>query len=164
MGGLLMSRPQFVLVSSVEAVPQPNPFAEMLADHQALLQSYLDTHITRNHSSTTIEHERRFLTGWFEGFSMPDEDHPDHRRQLLLWEAMAPVAGRERIRTFSKGLVLSLYSPSTVRTYLGYLRRLFEYILEYPYIPGNEVQSIVAKYVRIDQPVLESNYPAHVLA
>ena len=158
-----MSRPQFVLVSSVEAVPQPNPFAEMLADHQALLQSYLDTHITRNHSDRTIEHERRFLTGWFEGFLVPDEHHPDHQRQLLLWEAMAPVAGRERIRAFSKGLVLSLYSPTTVRTYLVYLRRLFEYILEYPYIPGNEVQSIVAKYGRIEQPVLEYDYPVHVL-
>jgi integrase len=162
-GGFLMSRPQLVLVSRVEAVPGPIPFAEMLADHQSLLQSYLDTHVTRNHSSLTIEHERLFLTGWFEGFLVPDEHHPDHQRQLLLWEAMAPVAGRERIRAFSKGLVLSLYSPITVRTYLGYLRRLFAYILEYPYIPGNEVQSLVAKYGRIEQPVLEYDYPVHVL-
>jgi integrase len=158
-----MSRPQLVLVSRIEAAPPPIPFAEMLSDHQTLLQSYLDTHITRNHSSSTIEHERRFLTGWFEGFLMPDENHPDHQRQLLLWEAMAPVAGRERIRAFSKGLVLSLYSPSTVRTYLGYLRRLFQYVLEYPYIPGNEVQSLVVKYGRIEQPVLEYDYPVHVL-
>lgn len=158
-----MSRPQLVLISRIETAPQPVPFAEKLADHQALLQSYLDTHITRNHSSTTIDHERRFLTGWFEGFSMPDENHPDHQRHLLLWEAMAPVAGRERIRTFSKGLVLSLYSPSTVRTYLGYLRRLFQYVLEYPYIPGDEVQSLVAKYGRLEQPVLEYDYPVHVL-
>jgi integrase len=110
-----------------------------------------------------IEHGRRFLTGRFEGFSMPDENHPDHRRQLLLWEAMAPVAGRERIRTFSKGLVLSLYSPGTVRTYLGYLRRLFQYVLEHPYMPGTEVQSLVAKYGRIEEPVLEYDYPVHVL-
>jgi site-specific recombinase XerD len=158
-----MSRPQLVLVSRVEAVPQPIPFAEMLADHQALLQSYLDTHITRNHSESTIEHERLFLTGWFEGFLVPDENHPDHQRPLMLWEAMTPIAGRERIRAFSKGLVLSLYSPTTVRTYLGYLRRLFQYVLEYPYIPGHEVQSLVAKYGRIEQPVLEYDYPVHVL-
>ncbi len=158
-----MSRPQLVLVSRIEAGSQPIPFAEMLADHQALLQSYLDTHITRNHSSSTTEHERRFLTGWFEGFLIPDENHPDHQRQLLLWEAMAPIAGRERIRAFSKGLVLSLYSPSTVRTYLGYLRRLFQYVLEYPYIPGSQVPSLVAKYGRIEQPVLEYDYPVHML-
>jgi site-specific recombinase XerD len=162
-GGLLMSRPPLALVSRAEAVPGSIPFGEALADHQALLQGYLDTHITRNHSSSTIEHERRFLTGWFEGFLVPDEHHPDHQRQLFLWEAMTPVIGRERIRAFSKGLVLSLYSPATVRTYLGYLRRLFEYILEYPYIPGDEVQFIVAKYGRIDQPVLEYDYPVHVL-
>ncbi len=158
-----MSRPQLVLVSRVEAVPEPIPFAEMLSDHQALLQSYLDTHITRNHSSSTIEHERLFLKGWFEGFLVPDENHLDHQRQLLMWEAMAPVSGRERIRAFSKGLVLSLYSPSTVRTYLGYLRRLFQYVLEYPYIPGTAVQSLVAKYGRIEQPVLEYDYPVHML-
>jgi integrase len=158
-----MSRPQLVLVSRVEAVPEPIPFTEMLADHQALLQSYLDTHITRNHSSSTTDHERRFLTGWFEGFLILDEHHPNRQRQLLLWEAMAPVSGRERIRAFSKGLVLSLYSPSTVRTYLGYLRRLFQYVLEYPYIPGSQVQSLVAKYGRIEQPVLEYDYPVHIL-
>src|SRR6266542_6912264 len=115
LGGLLMSRPQLVLVSRVEAVPQPMPFAEMRADHQALLQSYLDTHITRNHSESTIEHERLFLTGWFEGFLVPDENHPDHQRPFMLWEAMTPIAGRERVRAFSKGLVLSLYSAITVR-------------------------------------------------
>src|SRR5260370_8623416 len=102
MGGLLMSRPQFVLVSSVEAVPQPNPFAEMLADHQALLQSYLDTHITRNHSDRTIEHERRFLTGWFEGFFVPVGHHPDLQRQLFPSGAMAPVAVPTRILSFTK--------------------------------------------------------------
>lgn len=50
-----------------------------------------------------------------------------------------------------------------MRTYLGYLRRLFEYILEYPYIPGDVVQPLVAKYGRIEQPVLEYDYPVHTL-
>src|SRR5260370_8550176 len=90
MGGLLMSRPQFVLVSSVEAVPRPLPFAEMLADHQALLQSYLDTHIPRNHTSLTIEHERLFLTGWFEAFFLPHEHHPHHQPHLHLRNTIPP--------------------------------------------------------------------------
>jgi site-specific recombinase XerD len=135
----------------------------MLADHHAMLQGYLDTHITRNHSDRTIESERRFLMGWFESFVMQDDDHPDGERQLLLWEAMEPVLGRQRIVAFSKGLVDAGLRPRTVHGYLGSLRRLFQYILEYPYIPGLEVQPIVSRYGRIEQPVLEYDYPVHTL-
>ena len=92
-----------------------------------------------------------------------DDSHPEGQRQLLLWEAMAPVVGRQRVVAFSKGLVEAGLKPRTVTGYLGYLRRLFQYVLEYPYIPGDEAQSIVAKYGRIEQPVLEYDYPIHVL-
>lgn len=158
-----MNRPQLAVVHRVEAPPSPVSFPEVLADHHALLQSYLDTHITRNHSDCTLNSERRFLTGWFEGFMVSDDSHPEGQRQLLLWEAMAPVVGRQRVVAFSKGLVEAGLKPRTVTGYLGYLRRLFQYVLEYPYIPGDEAQSIVAKYGRIEQPVLEYDYPIHVL-
>ncbi len=158
-----MSRPQFALVQNLEVVSAPVPFSQMLSDHNALLQGYLDTHVTRNHSDRTIESERRFLTGWFESFVAQDDDHPNGERQLFLWEAMEPVLGRQRIVAFGKGLVDAGLKPRTVQSYLGYLRRLFQYILEYPYVPGPEGQSIVAKYGRIEQPVLEYDYPVHVL-
>lgn len=158
-----MSRPQLAVVHRVEASASPVPVSEMLADHYALLQSYLDTHITRNHSDRTLNSERGFLTGWFEGFLVPDSSHPEGQRQLLLWEAMAPVVGRQRVVAFSKGLVEAGLRPRTVISYLGYLRRLCQYVLDYPYIPGGAVQSIVAKYGRIEQPVLEYDYPVHVL-
>jgi site-specific recombinase XerD len=135
----------------------------MLADHQTILQGYLDTHTTRNHSDRTIESERRFLIGWFESFVMQDDSHPDGQRQLLVWEAMEPVQGRQRIVAFSKGLVDTGLKPRTVQSYLGSLRRLFQYVLEYPYIPGSEGQSIVSRYGRIEQPVLEYDYPVHTL-
>ena len=61
-----MSRPQFALVHNVEVVSTLIPFSQLLADHHAILQGYLDTHITRNRSDHTIESERRFLVGWFE--------------------------------------------------------------------------------------------------
>ncbi len=158
-----MSRPQFVLVQNLEIDSTLVPFSQMIADHCAVLQGYLDTHITRNHSERTIESERRFLTGWFESFVMQDDNHPDGERQLLLWEAMEPVMGRQRVVAFSKGLVDAGLRPRTVQMYLGSLRRLFQYVLEYPYIPGIQAQAIVAKYGRIEQPVLEYDYPVHTL-
>jgi hypothetical protein len=119
------------------------PFSQLLTDHHAILQGYLDTHTTRNHSDRTIETERRFLTGWFESFVLQDDEHPDGQRQLLVWEAMEPAQGRQRIVAFSKGLVDAGLRPRTVHGYLGSLRRLFQYILAYPYIPGLEVQAIL---------------------
>ena len=158
-----MTRPQLALVKTVEAISTPVSFPQMLADHQAILQGYMDTHTTRNHSDRTIESERRFLIGWFESFVMQDDGHPDGQRQLLVWEAMEPVQGRQRIVAFSKGLVDTGLKPRTVQSYLGSLRRLFQYVLEYPYIPGSEGQSIVSRYGRIEQPVLEYDYPVHTL-
>src|SRR6266566_3685782 len=158
-----MSRPHLALIQNLGVTSPAVPFAQMLADHHAIMQGYLDTHVTRNHSDRTIESERRFLTGWFESFVLQDDDHPDGERQLLLWEAMEPAQGRQRIVAFSKGLVDAGLKPRTVQGYLGSLRRLFQYVLEYPYIPGTQVQLIVSKYGRIEQPVLEYDYPVHVL-
>jgi site-specific recombinase XerD len=158
-----MSRPQLSVVQGVEVVCSPIPFSEMFADHHAILQGYLDTHTTRNHSNATIELDRCFLTGWFAGFMVPDESHPEGERQLLIWEAMEPVVGRQRIIGFSKGLVNAGLKPRTVTSYLGFLRRLFLYVLNYPYIPGDEIQSIIAKYGPVEQPVSEYDYPVHVL-
>jgi site-specific recombinase XerD len=158
-----MSRPQLSVVQHTEIRLSPAPFAEMLADHRAIVQGYLDTHVTRNHSERTAEADRRFLTGWFEGFMVEDYDHSDGERQLFVWEGMAPVAGRQRIVGFSKGLAGAGLKPRTITGYLGTLRRLFDYVCEYPYIPSDRPQSIVAKYGRIEQPVLEYDYPVHVL-
>ena len=45
-----MTHPQLALVHNVEVVSPPIPFSHLLADHQAILQGYLDTHITHIHS------------------------------------------------------------------------------------------------------------------
>ncbi len=158
-----MTRPQLAIVQPGALAPSVIPLSQMLADHQSILQGYLDTHTTRNHSDRTIEAERRFLSGWFESFVLQDEDSPERERQLFVWEAMTPVLGRQRIMGFSKGLVDAGLKPRTVQGYLGCLRRLFEYVLAYPYIPGTQVQSIGSKYGRLEQPVLEYDYPVHTL-
>jgi site-specific recombinase XerD len=158
-----MNHPHLKLISQVENRTTPISFSEMLEDHCAILEGYLDTHVTRNHSSTTLKGEQTFLTSWFEGILVADENHPSKERQLLVWEAMRPVIGRERIKEFSKGLVLTGLSPRTVNSYLGSLRRLFDYILEFPYIPGQAVQFIVPKYGSKEQPVSKYDYPVHAI-
>src|SRR5712664_2596510 len=110
-----MSRPQLTVIQAGSPPPAAVPFAEKLVDHQAVLQ----------------------------GFLLPDATCPGGERQLLLWEAMQPVVGRQHIIGFSKGLIETGLKPSAIQRYLGSLRRFFEYILEYPYIPGSEIQSIV---------------------
>ena len=156
-----MNRSHLTLVRQLDAVSTPIPFLEMLDDHHTILESYLDTHTTRNHSDNTIEWDRIFLNSWFEGILVSDDNHLDGERQLLVWEAMEPVLGRERIKEFAKGLITSEFSPRTVNKYLGTLRRLFDYVLEFPYIPSRGVQRIVSKYGRIEQPVSRYDYPVH---
>jgi site-specific recombinase XerD len=158
-----MSQPRLFLAHSVEVAPASIPFSEKLADHHAIIQSFLDTYTTRNLSDNTTYDATRFLNGWFDGFAVKDENHPDGERQLFIWEAMAPVLGRQRIVEFSKGLIQAGLKGRTVTKYLSLLRRLFDYVLSYPYIPGSEVQPITHKYGGIEQPVLEFDYPSHVL-
>src|SRR5258706_1929546 len=134
---------------------------EALEDHARLLRGFLDTHLTQNHSARSIESDRRFLVGWFKGFAVQDERHPDGVRQLVTWEAMAPIHGRTRIQEFSKGLIEAGLRPRTVQGYLSCLRRYFSYVVEWPYIPGENPISITAKYGRIEQPVMEYDYPVH---
>jgi integrase len=156
-------RPQLTLVHRLGPVVSPILFPEVLADHQAILQGYLDTHVTRNHSEHTIGGARRFLIGWHAGFPVPDARRPDGTRQLFVWEAMAPVAGRERIVAFAKGLIEAGLKPRTIHGYLGVLRRLYQYVLDYPYIPSTDGQSVVAKYGPLAQPVSEYDYSVHTI-
>lgn len=158
-----MVRPHLTVVYCNEPPARPISFSEKLADHCAILQGYLDTHITRNHSDTTVYKEEHFLQGWFEGVIVQDELHPNGERQLLIWEAMMPILGRQRIVEFSKGLIISGLKPRTVASHLGSLRRLFQYVLEWPYIKGSSIQSISVKYGRIEQPVLLYDYPVHAI-
>ena len=147
------------------------PHAEKQQDHDALIDGYLTTLITRNYSSSTRQQEKSYLYGWFQGQMVQDRSPPAQESPLLIWEAMQPAAGRQMIVAFSKGLVLAGLRPRTVTGYLGSLRRLFDYILSYPYIPSSggrarfdaQPESILAKYGPLEQPVLEYDYPAHVL-
>src|SRR5450759_5273402 len=76
---------------------------------------------------------------------------------------MEPGNGRQRIQAFSRGLVESGLRSATARDYLGTLRRLFDYVERWPYVPGETVTAIASKYGSVEQPVLEYDYPAHAL-
>jgi hypothetical protein len=154
-------------VPQLRILPWPNPhssvpLAEQLADHQAILQAYLDTHVTRNHTEVTREADRFFLVNWFQSILVPDKRHTDGQRQLLLWEAMEPVIGRDRIVEYCKALVAAGMERGTIIRYMGRLRRLFEFVLATPYIPGQGRQRIDAKYGPIEQPITKYDYPVHV--
>ncbi len=53
------------------------PYAEKRNDHDALIQGYLTTLITRNYSPSTRQQEMGYLHGWFEGQMVWDPTHPE---------------------------------------------------------------------------------------
>jgi integrase len=157
-----MVRPNLSLVEVPHSNRRSIPFDEKLTDHNAIIDKYGNTFLTRNLCERTMKFQLRYIKGWFEGIRIKDQTHPEGERQLLLWEAMEPICGHERIANFSNGLYLLGLSSSTRYNYLGILRRFFDYVLEWPYIPG-ESRHIASKYGPLEQPVLSYDYPVHVI-
>jgi integrase len=129
---------------------------EQLQDHMALLERYLRSHQTRNHSPKTLVRERSFLEGWFES-------HGPRHRPLFTWEAMAPVSGRQRISDYALALIESGVTSDTSRSYIGILSRYFAYVLEHSFLNTPQgVRHIPSLYGPIEQPVSEYDLPHHV--
>lgn len=127
-----------------------------LLHHESILESYLQSHRIRNHSSNTIKKEEGFLRSWFKA-------HGDGMRLLYVWEAMTPVTGRKRIQDYGSTMLINEVSTDTVRSYLGILRRYFSYVLEYPFvITSSGPRRLQDLYGSIDQPVTEYDIPHHV--
>ncbi len=138
-----------------DTAPIPS-ITQQLRDHRAILNGYLDTHVTRNHKEATRLNEKRFFDSWFH-------QQGSGERPLSVWKAMEPIQGRERIIAYTKRVLeTGALTPGSVMGRLGMLRRLFDYILEWPYIPDSGGIGIRARYGAIDQPVLAYDYPAHV--
>ncbi len=128
---------------------------EAFEQHSSLIRGYLQSHRIRNHASAWIEQEKRHLEGWFASFGRG-------YRPLYTWEAMDPATGRARIVEYGKALLGLELATATIRSYLGCLRRYFDYVLEHPFVPspGGPVR-LQALYGPIDQPVSEYDYPPH---
>ena len=139
------------------------PFEEKVRDHDSILHAFLTSHTFQNHSQKTIEFDQRYLKGWFTGFSAKDDHHPEGR-QLFIWEAMHPSAGRQIISNYADGLAQTDLRHKTCRDYLRRLRLAFDYVVRHPYIPGATVHlaspvMIEAKYNEIANPVTKYDYP-----
>lgn len=146
-------------LSALATKRDPTPSqAQRLEDHRRIVAGYLDTHSSRNHAEKTRLADERFLTKWLLAHGRPDEGCP-----LFVWEAMEPVRGRERVMAYVKGSVEEEHvASSTLMQRIGALRRFFDYILQWPYIPESGGVSIQARYGPIEQPVLVYDYPTHV--
>ena len=132
--------------------------AEQLEDHRRIVDGFLDTHGSRNHAETTRLAEERLLAKWFGAHGPPEEGRP-----LFVWEAMEPVRGRERVMAYVKKVrEEERIVASTLMQRIGILRRFFDYVLQWPYVPDSGGVSIPSRYGPIEQPVLAYDYPAHV--
>jgi len=146
-----------MLTLAADLTQERPSFDEQRSDHDRVLQGYLDTHRTRNHTEQTYRMEERFLRKWFALHAPEDRKDP-----LFVWEAMTPVTGRERVMAYVKGLVTEgKQKPASVLGKVGILRRFFDYVLQWPYLPESGGVSIQARYGPIEQPVLSYDYPTH---
>lgn len=150
-----MTSSNFVLaVDNSESIPS---YIDQLNDHSSIIDGYLETLLCRNFVQRTRIAEERILNKWFKQLSPPEFNRP-----MFVWEAMEPIRGRERIKAFvTKLFKEQSLSSSTILNRMGVLRRFFEYVLEWPYIPNTGGVSISARYGPIEQPVLNYDYPVH---
>lgn len=125
--------------------------------HHEIMDGFFQSHRIRNHSTRTLKKNEMFLKGWFD-------THGDGQRPLYTWEAMRPVEGRKRVVAYGKALLDSEITNHTIRSYLGTLRSYFQYVLEHPFVSGNEKNEsfrITQLYGSIEQPVSEYDIPQH---
>jgi integrase len=156
-----MARPQFSVLRDGESHSREVPYEERLADHRAVLRAYFRTYEKRRYDKSTLVRVEKFLTSVFEGIKVVDATHPPGARQLFVWELLHPTEGPEIIDLFATSLNPEDYSQATATQYLGDLRRLGEFVLAKPYIPGRRPQSITEKYGPLAQPVSKYDRPVH---
>ncbi|HEX4064756.1 MAG TPA: hypothetical protein VHZ09_01940 [Acidobacteriaceae bacterium] len=154
---MLITRQPIVIVN------QPVPFEEKARDHNAILDAFLNTHVLRNHSRRTQHFDQWYLRGWFAGYKVQDDQHPDGR-PLFVWEAMHPTTGAEIIKLYSAGLAEMDIKGRTCVSYLSRLKAFFDYVIANPHIPDLSICSpvlISEKYNEIANPVSKYIYPPH---
>ncbi len=131
--------------------PPPFSLKQKEEDHLYLIKQYINSHYTRNHSIKTIQAEERFISSWFKNF-----------KSLFIWEAMAPLYGRERIVEYANSLLKNEVSQHTMRRNINILSKLFSYVLEHAYLKrNNNFIKIEDLYGEIVQPVSEYDIPKH---
>jgi len=103
------------------------PFDEQLRDHNAILNDYYNASEAANHSKRSVDFDRWFLPGWFNGYKVQDYHHPEGR-QLFVWEALHPVIGFEIARVYSNALAVTRLKYRSSTSYLGRIKCLADFV------------------------------------
>src|SRR5688572_18168447 len=98
---------------------------ERAADHCAILEGYLDTHILRGHTDETRESDQGRIERGLRAMPLLDPEHPSGVRPLFVLEAMAPFIGRERMIAYHKSLLARGLARTTLVGEITALRRFF---------------------------------------
>jgi site-specific recombinase XerD len=158
-----MTTPESFSVYGVERFPHSIPISEMVADQRAIFEDYQRSHQRKNHGAAYTDAELKEITRFLETRSVKDETQPTGERQMFIFDLMKPLSGRAIIKEYADKLLTAEMKTGTRRKKISCIRRLCNYIIQHPVIPGPVVQSICAKYGTIEQPVLSYDYPTHVV-
>lgn len=137
--------------------PKLFPVAEALSDHYSLIDGYIASQRARGLAPSSILRSESLIQSWFEL-------HGPEGRPLYIWEAMDSLTGRKHILDYRDLLVANELQTSTIRSYMGTLRQLFNYVLLHPVISRSEPHILIHdKYaVNLSQPVSDFDMPAYI--
>lgn len=137
--------------------PKLFPVAESLNDHYSLIEGFISSQKARGLAASSIAKSENLIKSWFEL-------HGPEGRPLFVWEAMDCLKGRKHVVDYRDLLVANELQTETIRSYMGTLRRLFNYILLHPFIiRTSPYVSIQDKYgVSLSQPVSEFDMPTYI--
>jgi integrase len=136
-------------------------YQEREADHESILGAYLRTFEKRAFDEKTTNRTKIFLNSVFERI-LVGQPEGGCQRHLLISDLLNPV-GAEIIDLFVSSISKHEYSRTTQMKYLGEIRRLCDFVIQRPYIPGRSVVSITQKYGAPCQPVSRYDYPSHAV-
>jgi integrase len=153
-------RHRFTVLIDVPHDFEKLPYEERQADHNAVLAAYFRTFEKRAFDEKTTKRTRKFLNDVFESILIKLPGH-DPQRHLLMWDLLQYGTGEEIIDLYALSISKYEYAPTTQMKYMGEIRRLFDFILKRPFIPGRTPISITEKYGAPCQPVTHYDYPEH---
>lgn len=156
-----MTSYRFTILGDIHCDLTTVPYQERLSDHEAVLQAYFRTFEKRAYVQESLKRTEGFLRSVFEGVLVQDAEHPKGQRHLLIWDLVCPKEGSAASDLLATSLNKYGYAQSTRLRYLGEIRRLCDFVIIKPYIPGRVSVSIVEKYGRLAQPFSQYDSPTH---
>lgn len=156
-----MTRYRFTILCDTSREVSKVPYEEREQDHDAVIQGFLRTFEKRAYVEESRIRAEGSLRSVFENILVQDAADPLGQKHLLIWDLLDPLGGPEAIDLLATSFNKYDYARSTQMRYLGDIRRLFDYILTKPYIPGRVPVAIAEKYDPPLQPVSQYDCPTH---